>query len=124
MKKLLFTLLALVSISTMTFAQTSSDIAVTKGSNALVASKADGKFVFKLPSNLTAEDVEQNSKYYTHYFSVSFDAGSHDATVTMNENTEKNRYVIARFLSANGIKFLSVDGENVALYDFIDKYLK
>ena len=124
MKKLIFALFVLVGITSMSYAQTAEDVASTKGSKELATSKIDGKFIFKMPSNVTNENVEQTSKYYTHYFTVNFDASSHNAIITMNENTSKNRYVIARFLTANGVKYLSVDGENLELYVFIEKYLQ
>lgn len=108
----------------MTFAQTATDIAQTKGAKALAASKVSGEFVFTLPSNITSEDVVQNAKYYTHYFSVQFDESSHEAKIVMNENTSKNRYVIARFLTVCGVKYLAVDGTNVELYDFIEAHLQ
>ena len=124
MKKLIFTFFVLIGLSSMGFAQEADAIATTKGSKELSSSKESGKFEFTLPSSLTAEDVSKNAAYYTHYFTVSFDAGSHKAVLAMTENTSKNRYVIARFLTACGVSHLEVDKANVKLYDFIDLYLK
>lgn len=124
MKKLILTFFVLIGLSSLGFAQEASQIATTKGAKELSASKASGNFEFTLPGNLTADQVEKNSTYYTHYFTVSFDANSHKATIEMMENTSKNRYVIARFLTACGISHLEVDDNNIELYDFIDDYLK
>lgn len=124
MKKLILTFCVLVGLSSFSFAQEVNEIALTKGSKELTASKESGKFEFTLPSNVTSAEVEKNSTYYTHYFSVSFDEGSHKASIEMTENTSKNRYVIARFLTSCGVRYLDVNDENIELYDFIEAYLK
>lgn len=124
MKKLILSLIVLITATSMSFAQSSNEIASTKGAKELAVSKSSGEFVFTLPSNLTKEDIDKNSKYYTHYFTISFDESSHTATINMNDNTSKNRYVIARFLTACGVKYVTVDDVNLELSDFIEKHLK
>lgn len=105
-------------------AQEPSELATSKGADALTKSKSSGEYVFTLPSTVSREDVEKSSKYYTHYFTVSFDAGSHDATVSMVSNDGKSRYVIARFLTSCGVRFIKVDGNNLSLEVFSETYFK
>ena len=124
MKKLIFTLFVLFGITAVSFAQEANEIAVSKGAKELASSKANGVYSFTMPSNITQEDIDKNSKYYTHYFTVEFNASSHTAKVNMIENTDKNRYVIARFLTACGVRFITVDNKNIDLTSFIDTYLK
>ena len=124
MKKLIYTLFILVGFSSFGFSQETNNTTRTNGSIELVSSKTSGEFVFHLPVGVTAEDVKKNSAYYTHYFTVSFDVNSHEATIHMVENTTKNRYVIARFLTACGMKYVQVDGKALELHDFVNAYLK
>ena len=124
MKKLILTLVIAVSAVSFTFAQEATEIANSNGVEALKTSKSSGSYVFTLPSNVTKDEVAKSSKYYTHYFTVSFDAGTHVATLSMVDNTEKNRYVITRFLSSCGVRYVSISGENVPLDTFITDYLK
>lgn len=124
MKRLALALLVLVGMSSSAFSQEASNIATTKGSKELAASKVNGNFIFVLPDNVTSDQVTKSAKYYTHYFSVDFDVDSHTVKVEMKDNTQKGRYVIARFLSSCGVRYLAVDSENLELYDFLDKHLK
>lgn len=124
MKKLFYTLVILLSVSISANAQETTEIAASKGTSALSDSKTSGSYVFTLPGNVTKDDVDKASKYYTHYFTVGFDEGSHEVSVNMVDNTAKNRYVIARFLTACGVRYVTVDKDNIPLHDFIEKYLQ
>ena len=77
-------------------------------------SKSSGEYTFTLPSSVTKEDVAKSSKYYTHYFTVDFDPNAHEAKINMVVNEAKNRYVIVRFLTSCGVRFITVDGTNVS----------
>ena len=124
MKRLIYTLFAVMLVSFASNAQEPAELAVSKGNDALVKSKSSGEYVFTLPSTVSKEDVEKSAKYYTHYFTVSFDGGSHDASVVLVNNEPKSRYVIARFLSSCGVRFIKVDGKNMGLDDFSNTYFK
>ena len=124
MKKFIYTLFVLVGLSSFGFSQEVSNTAGTNGATELMSSKKTGEYVFQLPEGVTAEDVKKSSAYYTHYFTVSFDAKSHEASIHMVENTSKNRFVIARFLTACGIKFVQVDNDALEFHAFIEEYLK
>ena len=124
MKKIISTLFFVVGLMSIGFAQEANELALTNGTEELATSKTSGVYEFTLPASITKEKLESSAKYYTPYFTVAFDEASHIATITMIDNTLKNRYVIARMLTACNIKFLKVDEESYQLYDFIDKYLK
>lgn len=124
MKKIISTLLFVIGLVSIGFAQEAKELAVTNGAEELAISKTSGVYEFTMPSELTKEKIESNAKYYTPYFTVAFDEASHVATVTMVDNTMKNRYVIARLLTTCNVKFLQVGEDSHQLYDFIDLYLK
>lgn len=124
MKRLIYTLFAVMLVSFASNAQEPTELAVSKGSDALVKSKSSGEYVFTLPSTVSKEDVEKSAKYYTHYFTVNFDAGSHDASVVLVNNEPKSRFVISRFLSSCGVRFIKVDGKNMGLDEFSNTYFK
>lgn len=124
MKRLIYTLFAVMLVSFAANAQEPAELAVSKGGDALAKSKISGEYVFTLPASVSKEDVEKSAKYYTHYFTVNFDAGSHDAKVVLTNNEIKSRYVIARFLSSCGVRFITVDGKNVSLDEFSNTYFK
>lgn len=100
------------------------NVAKSQGAAELAKSKESGVYSITLPANVTEEDVKTNSKYYELYFTPDFNSGTHVVTIKLNENTERNRFVIARFLSACGIQEVTVDSKNVSISDFIANYLK
>lgn len=119
--KTIFTI-ALVLFGFTSFAQ--SNVAVSQGATELAKSKESGSYSFTLPSNVTSEDVKNNAKYYELYFKPEFDASTHKVSIKLTENTERNRFVIARFLSACGVQEVTVDNSNVSIGDFINNYLQ
>lgn len=117
MKTIMMTMIALV-IGTFTFAQT----VEYKGNIAKAVEK--GEFVFVFSEGSSSEDIDKNAQYYTEYFKVAYDAESKEATIVMVDNSEMGRRVITRFLLSNGVKSVTMDGENHSLNDFFEKYLK
>lgn len=115
-----------IALSAFTFNSNAQETAtaVTKGAEALNASKSSGEYTFILPSTITQEDVDQSMKYYSHYMTTNFNNDSKEAVITLKENTQKNRYVIARFLTACGVKTVQVGNENYDISAFINKYLQ
>ncbi len=124
MKKFLYTFIVLVGFATVGFSQGRMNVAASEGKEALAASKVSGDYVFTLPASVTQEMVTKNATYYTSYFSVSFDAATHKASIHMVYNEGQSRSVIIRFLSSCGVDHVGVDGENVVMYDFLSKYLQ
>jgi hypothetical protein len=124
MKKLVSTLFILLGLVTFSFAQEAHTIAVSNGAEALNSSKVSGDYEFTLPSTLTEEQVVKNASYYTSILTVTFDKGSNKASIHMLSNEQKDRYVLARFLTACKIQHVKVGDDTVELYDFIEKFLK
>lgn len=124
MKRFIYTLFAVLLVSCTVNAQEPTETAVSQGADALMKSKTSGEYSFVLPSNLTNDDVAKSSKYYTHYFTVDFSEGTHEASVHMVNNDEKSRIVVTRFLSSCGVRFVKVGNSNLSLDEFSNTYFK
>jgi len=124
MKKILFTLIAILTLTATTFAQEVNSIATAETKSELAKSKISGEYTYVLPSNVTAEQVKKNSGYYTSYFTVGFDASSHKATLKMNNDEPISRMVMGRFLSSCGVRNLKVGENTITLDKFMETYLK
>jgi hypothetical protein len=122
MKKVLFGFLLSFSAS-LSFAQTTNS-ASCSSSKHLKEGISSGKIEIVLPSQLTAEEVASFGKYYEPYFFVDFNANNHVATFQMVSNTSESRLVILRFLSANQIQNVIVDGKSYLLQDFYQNFLE
>ena len=123
MKKIISTLLFVVGLVSFSFAQDVTNTALSNGSDDLAKSKVSGEYVFTLPSNITAEEVEKNSKYYTSTFTVSFDASSNEAKISMIRNEKKDRYVITRLLASCSVNYIKVGDTSYNITEFIESYL-
>ncbi len=124
MKKLFFTLIAILTLTATTFAQEAKTIAIAESKSELAASKVSGEYTYVLPSTVTAEQVKKNAGYYISYFTVGYDESSHKATVKLVNDERISRMVMGRFLSACGIRKLKVDEETITLDKFMETYLK
>ena len=120
MKKLFLAIIAVFSLSISSFAQE----ARVENKATLEAGKKSGDFTFYLPESISADDVTQNSKYYTHYFTVNFDDASSKADIKMITNDEKSRHVIVRFLVSLGIEQVVMDGKAENVEAFYQTHLK
>jgi hypothetical protein len=76
-----------------------------------------------LPSSITAEDVSKYSKYYTPYFTTSFDAPSHKVIFTMVNNDVKSRRVIMRFLGSTKIQTVKVEEKSYLVHELYEAFL-
>jgi hypothetical protein len=97
--------------------------AIITDSEVFKKSVVDGNISMTLPSEITNDDVQKYSKYYTAFFTTAFDSKSHQVTFNMVNNEPKSRRVIIRFLSANGIQFARIGDSALPLSDFYDTYL-
>ncbi len=120
MKKLFLAILAIFSLSMMSMAQE----AKVANASSFDAGKKAGDFSFILPENVTAENVTQNSKYYTHYFTVTFDDATNRADIKMITNDEKSRHVIIRFLISLGVEQVTMNGTSENVEAFYQSHLK
>ena len=124
MKKLFFTLVALVGFSAIGFSQEQAIVANSLGKTELVNSKASGEYNFIMPANVTDETVAKSSTYYTEYFTVAYDNTSKNVKITMLDDVPQSRIIIPRFLVSCGVEKIEVDGENLDIYTFSETYLK
>jgi hypothetical protein len=65
-----------------------------------------------MPNSTSSSSIEQNSKYYTIYFSVKFNEINHEVDISMITNDEKSRHILCRFLVSSGIEKINLDGKN------------
>ena len=124
MKKIIFTLIAVLSISLVGLSQEASKMALTEGHTALVKSQETREYIYTLPSDVTSEHVEKVSKYYLTYFTIDFDESTKVAKVKMNAQSEKGEMVMGRFLSSCGVRNITVDDKEMTLDTFMREYLK
>lgn len=124
MKKLFYTLLLLIGFASVAYSQDRASVTATQGNEALVASKASGKYSFVLPESVTEETVKRSTGYYTSYFTVDYDKTSRTARISLVNDEPESRIVIARFLSSCGTIHVDVDGSQLTINDFIVQYLQ
>lgn len=123
MRKLVYTLIAVLGFTAMSFAQEAVNTASSAGQSELELSKKSGEYVFTLPATVTKEQVDKSAAYYTKNFSVSYDAESHVINLSMVENTKPNRTVMVRMMVSCGVQYIVVGNETIKLYDFLAEYL-
>lgn len=122
MKKFLLAAVFLVS-TFISFAQDNST-AVCGTKLALTQEKDAGKIKMKLPASISEEDVRNYASYYEKMFTVDFNNTTHEIVYNMVVNDANNRRVILRFLSANQIQNVIVEGRIYTANDFYDAFLK
>jgi hypothetical protein len=107
----------------ISFAQSANSASCSSSKN-LHEGVVSGKIELILPSQLSPEDVASYAKYYEPFFYVDFNSKNHVATFQMVSNTSESRRVILRFLSANQIQTVVVDGKSYQLQDFYQNFLE
>lgn len=124
MKNLLFSLIAIVTFAFTASAQETMSIAKSEGKAGLEQSKVSGAYTFEFPADVSDETVVKSTEYYNTYFTVDYDAKKNIAKINMLYNETESRVVIMRFLVASGITHVDIDGSNVSVYEFLEKYLQ
>ncbi len=122
MKKVLLVAVFLISIF-ISFAQDNST-AICGTKLALTQEKDAGKIKMKLPANVSEEDVRSYASYYEKMFTIEYNNTTHEIVYNMVVNNANNRRVILRFLSANQIQNVIVEGRLYTANDFYENYLK
>ena len=122
MKKVLLVAVFLISIF-ISFAQDNST-AICGTKLALTQEKDAGKIKMKLPASVSEEDVRSYASYYEKMFTIDYNATTHEIVYNMVVNDTNNRRVILRFLSANQIQNVIVEGRLYTANDFYENYLK
>lgn len=87
-------------------------------------SNKEGIYLFQLSEDVTSNDVELNSEYYTMYFTVAFNEKNHQAIITMKDLNDSSKHIIARFFISLGIREINYNGTNYPAEDFYQKFLK
>ena len=121
MKHVLFGILFFLTGS-ISFTQTANSATSNSAKN-LTEGISTGKIELILPSQLSSEDVASYAKYYEQFFSVEFNAKNHVANLKMVSNTPESRRVILRFLAANQIQNVIIEGKSYPLLDFYQSFL-
>lgn len=124
MKTFFLSLIAVIGLSTVSFAQDASNSATAQTKTQLASAKESGVYTFFMPAALTAEEVTKNSKYYVHYFTTEFNVSTKEVKLKMNANDELGRKVITRFLASCGVQNVIVDGKSMITEDFFNTYMK
>lgn len=119
-----YTLCLIAGFATTGFSQDIKQLAHSEGKTELTKSKENGVYNFILPEGITASHVEKAAGYYTKMMSIEFDESNNNAHIELTENTQGNRIVIARFLTACKAQTIKIDNEEIRMTEFINEYLK
>ena len=122
MKHVLFGFFFLLSGS-FAFSQAANTASCTSVKN-LKEGVSSGHIEVTLPSHLTPDEVASYAKYYEPFFLVDFNVKNHVATFQMVSNTSDARRVIIRFLAANQIQTVTIEGKSYQLQDFYQNFLE
>ena len=123
MRKLLYTLIAVLGFTTMSFAQEASNTAQAADKLELISSKESGEYTFTFPSSISIQEIEKKALNYNEMITVSIDATSHKVTIGMVENTDMNRKIMVRMMMSCGIQYVNVNGEDLEMYNFLKAHL-
>lgn len=121
MKKILFLFLLVTGFS---FSQDKIFEAKVTNPKKLESFKTSGELSFTFPSSTTKENIEKTAKYYTQFFTVTFDEKKSEVLIKMVNNDEKSRHIINRFLIANKISQVNLDGQLFKVEAFYETHLK
>jgi hypothetical protein len=122
MKSFLFSIFFLVGSFILNAQDANTVICSSKAK--LVKGVESGLIEMTFAQTVTKENIEKYASYYKNIFSVSFDDATHVANIKMVENSSANRRVIIRFLSANQVQNVVVDGQSFLVGDFYENFLK
>jgi hypothetical protein len=122
--KLYIVTLSFLGIYINSFSQESAKTAIASNLTEINTSKENGIYKFILPKGTTISAVEQSAKYYTIYFTVSFDEPKEEVTIKLINNDEKSRHVIVRFLVSTEVNSVSMGGKTFSTEDFYRNYMK
>ncbi len=95
-----------------------------KSAKDVLSIREQGKGKVFLPVGMEPKDVIDRAQYYTKYFTVNYNPSSGETIITMVENSERSRAIIRRFFVANDLRTVVVEGAQLDLETFQEKYLK
>lgn len=115
--------ISLLFISAFSNAQTA-NTAFCDSKSKLVKGIEAGLIEIKLPDAVTKSEVDKYAEYYKTAFVVNFNEKTHIANIKMIENNSSNRRIILRFLGANQVHNITVEGSSFLMNDFYETFLK
>lgn len=121
MKKIL-SVAILSLICSFTFAQTSPEkTSVVQEAN-FISNKNKGEFNFQMPVGTSVEKIDKTAKYYTEYFTVTYDSKTRNAKIQIIQ--ENMRGVVLRFLISNDIQTISYNNEEYEVDKFVRNFIQ
>lgn len=90
----------------------------------LISGVESGSIDITFPETISRDEVENYAGYYKNAFTVTFNEKSHVVNFKMVDNTSSNRLIILRYLSANQVQNVIVEGKSFMIYDFYENFLK
>lgn len=118
--KNIFLLILIFAGAQFTFAQ---QVAKVNSLEKYNKEKFSDVFTFELTEKVSKEKVLETAKYYTKYFSASFDERSNTVTLKMNSQDWQNRHIMRRFFAGMGIEEVNMEGTPVKTDDFFKEYV-
>ncbi|NDB34415.1 MAG: hypothetical protein EB023_03515 [Flavobacteriia bacterium] len=83
-----------------------------------------GHFQWVFHNQTTQEEIANLAKYYTNFFTYTFNNDTKIVDVYPVVDSEDTRRVMLRFLGANQIKEIKVGEVSYELYVFYEKFMK
>jgi hypothetical protein len=123
MKKLFVLPILLIGLYSASYAQEMNQARFTMTGAQLKEALNKGEVSFFFNKGIDAEAVKKSAEYYTQYFSVVYDKNTGKSSLKLTQD-DLSKLVISRFMMANGISEVIIDGEVISVQDFIAKYLR
>lgn len=107
-------------LSMVSFAQKTASIA----EESIASGKKSNSYVFTLPADISAAQVDGVKGYYTNYFIAKFDEKSHELTLLLTSDKEANKRVINRLMVSLDIRSFKVNGKEMDFETLFQNHLK
>jgi hypothetical protein len=119
MRSFLLSGLFFLGFLSFSYGQSTTATVTATSKEELALSKENGIYTFHFPEGTTAESINDVSKYYVQFFSVTFEEDKALATIKMVTNDAASRRIITRFFKASNIDNVAVED---VLYDTNEFY--
>ncbi len=119
MKKIV-SLICFCILSMISFGQKTATIA----QESLLNGKKSNSYVFGMPADITAAQVDGVKGYYKTYFTATLNEKTHELTVVLSSNEESNKRVINRMMVSLDVRSFSVNGKEMDFENLFQNHLK
>lgn len=123
MKKLFVLSLMFLGLSFATYAQEIHQAKFTMSGAELKEALNKGEVSFFFNKGMDAEAVKKSAEFYVPYFSVNYDKNTGKSTLKLTKD-DMSKLVISRYMMANGISEVLIDGKTISVQDFMAQYLR